>query len=130
VTEPEWIAFNVVLAIHEAQLAEHGGSVGVRDLGLLESALERPKNLYRYSNPELLYELAATYAFGIVKNHPFTDGNKRTAWVVCAVFLELNGISLNLDEGEVVRMVFRLAAAGVSEQEFAAWLRASPKIMS
>jgi death on curing protein len=120
--EPQWIAEEVVLAIHEAQLAEHGGSMGIRDRGLLESALARPKNLYSYSENTTLHLLAANYAFGIVKNHPFTDGNKRTAWVVCAVFLEVNGLSVSADQGEVVAMVVGLAAGEVSEEQFAGWL--------
>jgi len=87
--EPTWILDEVVEAIHLRQIAEHGGSEGVRDTGLLSSALARPKNLFAYSNPKPdLAALAASYAFGIVKNHPFVDGNKRTAYVVCGTFLE------------------------------------------
>ena len=82
--EPEWIAYDVVLAIHEAQLAEHGGSPGIRDQGLLDSALARPQNLHVYSEGATLAQLAASYAVGIAKNHGFIDGNKRTTWVVCA----------------------------------------------
>ena len=123
--EPQWIALDVVLAIHEAQLSEHGGSMGVRDFGLLESALARPKNLYSYSNPVTLHELGAAYAFGLVKNHPFADGNKRTAWVVCAVFIELNGLQVNVDQAQVVHMVVGLAAGQLSESQFAAWLQDS-----
>lgn len=114
---------DVVLAIHEAQLSEHGGPLGIRDLGLLESALARPKNLYSYSNAVTLYDLAAAYASGMVNNHPFTDGNKRTAWVICAVFLELNGLDVNVEEAAMVHMVSGLAAGQVSESEFAAWLQ-------
>ena len=84
--EPEWVSYDVVLAIHEAQLAEHGGSPGIRDQGLLDSALARPQNLHVYSEGATLAQLAASYAVGIAKNHGFIDGNKRTTWVVCAVF--------------------------------------------
>jgi death on curing protein len=120
--EPLWVAADVVLAIHEAQLAEHGGSLGIRDRGMLESALARPKNLHTYSENPTLYELTAAYASGIVRHHPFTDGNKRTAWVVCAVLLELNGFHVRAEEAEVVAMVVRLAANDIAEAEFAAWL--------
>jgi death-on-curing protein len=120
--EPEWISHEVVLAIHAEQLAEHGGLDGIRDVGLLESALTRPKNLYHYSSKVTLSELAAAYALGIAKNHPFVDGHKRTAWIVCAVFLELNGKAVVLDQAEVVEMMLGIAGGGVNEQQFARWL--------
>ena len=88
--EPVWIELPLVLAIHNRQLAEHGGSEGIRDQGLLESALFRPLNLLNYGNPSI-FELAAAYGYGITKNHPFIDGNKRTSYVVMRTFLKLNG---------------------------------------
>ncbi len=121
--QPEWIAYDVVLAIHEAQLAEHGGSNGIRDVGLLESALARPRNLFAYSEEATLYELAAAYGAGIAINRAFVDGNKRTAWVVCAVFLELNGIPVTIEQVPVVTMMLDLAGGGKSEQDFAQWLQ-------
>jgi death on curing protein len=120
--EPEWIGYEVALAIHSEQLAEHGGSEGIRDQGLLESALARPKNLYHYSADAALSRFAAAYALGIVKNHPFIDGNKRTAWIVCALFLELNGKPVMLDQSEVVTMILGIAGGAIDEQQFANWL--------
>lgn len=120
--EPEWVALEVVLAIQEAQLAEHGGSLGLRDRGLLESALVRPQNSFHYSLGPKLHELAAAYAAGITMNHPFIDGNKRTAWIVCALFLELNGRSVIAGQVEVVECVVGLAAGALTEDQFAAWL--------
>jgi death-on-curing protein len=120
--EPEWIEYEVVLAIQEAQLAEHGGLLGIRDQGLLESALARPKNLFAYSPDATLKQLAAAYAVGIGKNHAFLDGNKRTAWFVCAVFLELNGISVDRDQLDVVRLMLEIANSSMTEEEVAAWL--------
>jgi death-on-curing protein len=102
VKEPEWISRDVVLAIHEMQLAEHGGPLGIRDRGLLESALARPQNVYHYRPGATLLEMAAAYAGGITQNHPFVDGNKRTGWVVCALFLELNGRAVVASQTDVV----------------------------
>ena len=120
--QPRWVTYDVVLAIHEAQLAEHGGSAGIRDQGLLDSALARPKNLYAYSEHVTLTQLAAAYAVGIAKNHGFIDGNKRTAWVVCAVFLELNGVPVTVDQPSVVMMMLGVASGTVIEEQFAQWL--------
>ena len=120
--EPEWVAYDVILAIHEAQLAEHGGSPGIRDQGLLESALARPQNLYAYSEQVTFAQLAASYAVGLAKNHGFIDGNKRTAWVICAVFLELNGIPVIADQVTVVAMMLGVASGTISEGDFAHWL--------
>jgi len=124
VKEPHWVAYDVVLAIHEAQLAEHGGSPGIRDQGLLDSALARPKNLYAYSEQAALAQLAASYAVGLAKNHAFIDGNKRTAWVVCAVFLELNGIPATADQTSVVTIMLGVASGTITEEQFARWLEA------
>ncbi len=120
--QPQWIAYDVVLAIHEAQLAEHGGSAGIRDQGLLDSALARPRNLYAYSEHVTLSQLAASYAVGLAKNHGFIDGNKRTAWVVCAVFLELHEIPVTVDQASVVTMMLGVASGTVAEEQFARWL--------
>ena len=107
---PIWVEKGVTLAIHKRQLAEHGGSNGIRDEGLLESALTRPVNLHAYGNPPpTLAELAASYAFGIARNHPFVDGNKRVAYVVCHLFLRLNGKRLVAINAEKYRMFFSLA---------------------
>ena len=122
--EPHWVAYDVVLAIHEAQLAEHGGSPGIRDQGLLDSALARPKNLYAYSEQAALAQLAASYAVGLAKNHAFIDGNKRTTWVVCAVFLELNGIPATADQTSVVTIMLGVASGTITEEQFARWLEA------
>ncbi|MBV8829395.1 MAG: type II toxin-antitoxin system death-on-curing family toxin [Acidobacteriaceae bacterium] len=120
--EPEWIDFDVVLAIHDEQLAEHGGSSGIRDQGLLESALARPRNLFAYSPHATIRELAATYVVGIGKNHGFVDGNKRTGWVVGAVVLELNGVTVTADQSDVVRIMFGIADGSISEKAFVSWL--------
>ena len=120
--EPEWVAYDVVLAIHEAQLAEHGGSAGIRDQGLPHSALAHPQNLYAYSEHVTLPQLAASYAISLAKNHAFIDGNKRTAWVVCAVFLELNGVPVTMGQATVVTTMLGVASGTISEGEFAHWL--------
>lgn len=124
-SEPNWVLLELVLAVHQMLLAEHGGSAGIRDQGLLESALNRPQQRYAYESPVTLFELAAVYSFGIAKNHPFIDGNKRVALTVGAIFLEINGFSLNAPESEAVIMFEQLAAGEVGETELVAWLEAS-----
>ena len=119
-----WIEDNVVLAVHEAQLAEHGGLVGVRDTGLLSSALSRPRNLAAYGSPDAA-DLAAAYAFGLARNHPFVDGNKRTAFVCAELFLLLHGYLLAASDAECVTQMLRLASGSLDEPDCAAWLRAS-----
>jgi len=119
--EPRWLTATVVHTIHEELIAEHGGSSGVRDQGLLESALARAQNLLAYGKPALA-ELAASYAFGIARNHPFVDGNKRTALMAAYVFLGLNGQRLVAPEAEAVVMMQELASGTCSEAEFAAWI--------
>lgn len=119
-----WIEEAVVWAIHEAQLAEHGGQVGVRDRGLLASALARPQNLAIYGNPDAA-DLAAAYGFGIARNHPFIDGNKRTAFVCSELFLLMHGIELQADDAACVSIMLALAAGELPEADFAAWLRAT-----
>ncbi|MEM6799084.1 MAG: type II toxin-antitoxin system death-on-curing family toxin [Planctomycetota bacterium] len=120
--EPTWITAHAVRAIHSFQLAEHGGQDGVRDPGLLESALNRPKNQWAYAGADLS-TLAAAYAFGIAKNHPFMDGNKRTAGVVCETFLITNGVTLRVATDDWYSAFLGLAAGDLSEQHFAQWLR-------
>ncbi len=120
--EPEWIAYEVILAIHEAQIAEHGGMPGIRDQGLLDSALASPRNLFAYSEASTLNQLAASYAVKIAKNHAFLDGNKRTGWIACAVFLELNGVRVTTNQAEVVRIMENVASGQVTEDDFATWL--------
>jgi len=118
-----WIEESVVWAVHEAQLAEHSGSAGVRDAGLLASALARPLNLAGYDSAADAAALAAAYAFGIARNHPFIDGNKRTAFVCCELFLALNGHTLQAEDGNCVSTMLALAAGELPEADFAAWLR-------
>ena len=124
--EPVWIKEAVVRAIHWRQLAEHGGIDGVRDDGLLSSALARPRQLLAYASPSVdLASLAAAYAFGIAKNHPFLDGNKRTAAVVCEMFIELNGHELTASDEQMYLAFTNLAAGKLSEEELADWIRRS-----
>ncbi|HYI72585.1 MAG TPA: type II toxin-antitoxin system death-on-curing family toxin [Skermanella sp.] len=119
-----WIAHDVVIAIHEAQLAEHGGASGIRDINLLESALSRPLNLDNYSQPDIA-DLAASYACGIAGNHPFVDGNKRTAFVVAEVFLELNGGELKADDAACVETMLKVASGDMDQEVMAGWIRAN-----
>ena len=112
------------MAIHGRQIAEHGGQDGVRDLGLLESALARPLNIHAYEPEADISRLAAAYAFGIVKNHPFIDGNKRTGYVVMETFLIRNGFQLSATPTEKYLTFLQLAEGSITEEELAAWLRA------
>lgn len=122
--EPVWVANNVVLEIHAIQLQIHGGMAGLRDEGLLSSALNRPRNLWAYSPDQAdLPALATAYAHGIARNHPFLDGNKRTSAVVCETFLELNGMRLTASNSEWYDAMIRLAAGKLCEEDFASWLR-------
>lgn len=121
-TAPTWVDRATVLIGHAESLAAHGGAGGVRDLGLLESALARPQNLHAYGEGDVA-ALAAAYAFGIVRNHPFIDGNKRTAFLTAALFLELNGFRFVASEADVIVRTLALAANEIGEAEFAAWLR-------
>ena len=123
-TQPVWMLDSAILAIHHRQLSEHGGLAGIRDRGLLESALMRPRNLWGYSDPKPdLAMLAAAYAFGIAKNHPFLDGNKRTAFVVSETFLNVNGISLDAGAEDRYITFLKLAEGTLSEVELASWIR-------
>lgn len=108
----------VVLAVHDAQIAEHGGGQGLRDEGLLEAALDRPRNLFHYGEPDMA-ALAAAYAYGLAKNHPFVDGNKRTSFVACELFLAINGHELTMDDTEAVTTWLALAAGELEEEQLA-----------
>jgi death-on-curing protein len=119
-----WIAEAVVLALQEEQLAEHGGAIGLRDLGLLQSALARPQHLAAYGEPDIA-ALAAAYGYGIARNHPFVDGNKRTAFTVTELLLTLNGYELVADDPSCVTTIVRLAEGKLSEAKFADWIRAN-----
>ena len=117
-----WVTREYAEAIHDRQLAEHGGGTGIRDVGLLESALGRPQNRFHYGEPDVA-ELTAAYAFGIARNHPFVDGNKRTAWVAARLFLRLNDVELTFDKAEATVMMQQLAAGERTEDQVAAWFR-------
>jgi len=124
-----WIERPLAIAIHERQLAEHGGGIGVRDDHLLDSALARPQQAHAYGDPPPdLAELAASLAFGLARNHPFVDGNKRTAAVACETFIMLNGGTLDADDLDLYPQYLALAEGSLSETEFAAWLRQHIKL--
>ncbi|MGC8701580.1 MAG: type II toxin-antitoxin system death-on-curing family toxin [Thiomonas sp.] len=118
-----WLDPDVLRAVHEEQLAEHGGASGTRDAGLFESALARPENLAAYGAPDAA-ALAAAYGWGLARNHPFVDGNKRTAFVATELFLVLNGFELTADDAACVLTMLSVAAGDMSEDAFAAWIRA------
>ena len=117
-----WLQAAVLRAVHDEQLLEHGGASGVRDEGLFESALARPLNLAAYGEPDVA-ELAASYGYGLARNHPFIDGNKRTAFVAVELFLALNGHELTADDPACVLTMLTVAAGTLAEPDFAAWLR-------
>lgn len=121
-SEPEWLDVDIMLDVHAEQLALFGGPDGVRDLGLLESALARPVNKYAYGETDLA-ALAAAYGFGVAKNHPFVDGNKRAAFAAIIVFLGLNGIDFVVPPENATAMILSLAAGEVSEASLARWIR-------
>ena len=126
-TEPELLERDVVLFLHDQALREYGGIYGVKDEGLLDSALGRPLNKLAHADPPApdLFDLAAAYAFGIASNHAFNDGNKRTAWGCCVLFLKANGRSLRVATPDVVEQIIALVERRVDEVTFAAWLRAA-----
>ena len=125
-TEPEFLEPDVVLFLHDQALREYGGAQGLKSESLLGSALARPVNRLAYTDPDVidLFDLAAAYAFGIASNHAFNDGNKRTAWSSCVLFLKVNGIGLVIPAAEVVERVVLLASRELDEAGFAVWLRA------
>lgn len=120
--EPIWLDTRDATAVHDRQLAEHGGGVGLRDAGLLESALTRPVNRWNYGEDDPA-ELAAAYAFGVARNHPFIDGNKRTAWVLARLFLAVNGHKLTFTAEHAIRMMLALAAGELDEDIVSVWFR-------
>ena len=122
--DPLWVLREVVLDLHEQSLAQFGGSAGIRDEGLLDSALARPQNLLAYGKPTL-FDLAASYGFGLVKNHPFIDGNKRTGFIVAVLFLELNGFRFHATEADATVRTLALAAGALTEGDYSAWLKAN-----
>ena len=117
-----WIASNVLYAVHDEQLAEHGGLVGLRDANALESAIARAQQLAHYGSPDAA-DLAAAYGYGIARNHPFSDGNKRTAFVAVELFLALNGHDLTVDDADCILTMLRMAAGDTEEVAFAQWIR-------
>ena len=117
-----WVAEDVTLAIHDEQLAEHGGLVGVRDLALIQSALAKPRNLIAYGTPDVA-DLAASYAYGLARNHGFLDGNKRTAYVVALLFLLANGYECVASDTDSVTTMLDVASGAMDEQRLAAWFR-------
>jgi death-on-curing protein len=117
-----WLSRQLILAIHDEQLAEHGGALGVRDEGLLESALARPLNRASYGEPGMA-ELAAVYAIAIARNHPFIDGNKRTAYVALETFLALNGCGFPVGDAEAAVVTLAMAAGDMPDEEFTDWVR-------
>lgn len=117
-----WLSRDVLIAVHEEQLAEHGGAAGLRDAGLLDSALARPQQWAAYGDPDVA-DLAAAYAFGLVRNHPFIDGNKRTGYVAAELFLAFNGHDMTASDESAVLTTLALAAGDIDEPAFAAWLR-------
>ena len=122
-TQWVWVAKRIILAVHDEQLAEHGGAAGTRDEGLLDSALARPLNVAAYGEPDVA-ELAASYAVGIAKNHPFVDGNKRSAFVAMELFLALNGHDFLADDVACVTTMLAVAAGEIDEATLATWVRA------
>ena len=122
-TEPIWLLREIVLAVHEEQLAEHGGLSGIRDAGLLDSALGRPEQLFAYGENPDVAALAAAYGFGLARNHPFADGNKRTAFVAIELFLGLNGYAFNASDEDCILTILSLAAGELSEEQLVQWVR-------
>jgi death-on-curing protein len=120
--EPVWLNLQAVLILHRESLEEHGGLDGVRDEGLIEFALQRPQNLFHYEDMRNLFHLAAAYAFGLARNHPFNDGNKRTAFISAILFLQLNGRTFHAPQIDATRAMLQLATGDLSEKSFAKWL--------
>ncbi len=122
IIEPKWLNKKIAEAIHLDQIKQHGGSLGIRDNGLLESALDRPKNTWHYQPKSTLFELASSLGIGIAKNHPFFDGNKRTSFLLMYVFLASNGYSIETTENDVVQVMLKVADGSIKEPELAKWL--------
>lgn len=123
--EPRWIHKQALLILHEAALAAHGGASGIRDEGLLDSALARPRNSYLYRSGSDIPALAASYGYGLTKNHPFVDGNKRAAFGAVGMFLLANRVELTATEADAISIMLALSAGDVSEDDFAQWIRSN-----
>ena len=123
--EPKWISKKALLLLHEESLAQFGGARGMRDAGLLDSALARPQNIHAYKPESSIAELAAAYAFGLAKNHPFVDGNKRAAFLSIGLFLGINGLSLKADQVDAIRCMLALASGVLGEASLSAWIAAN-----
>ncbi len=126
-SEPRWLTLAMVEAIHDESLAMFGGASGLRDAGLLDSALARPMNLLLYGDGPSLFALAAAYGAGIIRNHPFVDGNKRTGLLAISVFLALNGYGFDPAQDDEVRMILALAAGHLSDEELTVWIEQNSK---
>ncbi len=120
--QPNWLLMDAVISVHGTLVAEHGGAVGIRDQGLLESALARPQNRYAYEDTAMMFDLAASYAYGLARNHPFVDGNKRIAITAAAMFLGDNGYRFVPDKMDALKMFLALAAGEVEEEILARWI--------
>ena len=123
--DPVWVLNDVVIAVHQMLLAEHGGLPGIRDEALLDSALNRPQQLFAYGDNLSIFDLAASYAYGLSRNHPFADGNKRVALTISTLFLELNGYSFGAPEPETALIFQELAAGDISEEHLSTWFEES-----
>ncbi len=123
--EPNWVLQDIVIAVHQMLLAEHGGLSGIRDEALLNSALARPQQHFAYTGNVSIFELAASYSYGLAKNHPFVDGNKRVALTIAAIFLELNNYTLDTSEAEAVVIFEKLAAGNLNENALTTWFQDS-----
>ena len=121
-SEPKWLNKKIAEAIHLDQIKQHGGSLGIRDEGLLESALDRPKNTWYYNPKSTMFELASSLGIGIAKNHPFIDGNKRTSFLLMYVFLAMNGFKIETSENDVVQVMLKVADGSIKESALAKWL--------
>lgn len=128
--QPVWVLRDVVIAVQQMLLAEHGGLSGIRDEALLDSALFRPQNLFTYTKPVSIFDLAASYSYGLALNHPFIDGNKRVALTVAVIFLELNGYTLNAEEADAVITFEHLASGQLTEQQLAFWFQDYSRFIS
>lgn len=120
---PRWLDPRALLLLHAESLAEHGGLAGVRDMAAFESAMARPRHIWRYESDADLARLAAAYAYGLIQNHPFNDGNKRAGFIAASLFLDLNGFVFDCEDADAIQAVFALAAGDVSEREFVEWMR-------
>lgn len=128
-SEPNWLRKEGLLLLHSESIAEHGGADGLRDEGLFESALARPQNLFAYEGTNDIARLAASYAFGLAKNHAFVDGNKRIAFIACGLFLRMNGYRLTAPQAEATLVMLSLASSAMGEVELAEWIRRNMKAL-